>query len=207
MSTNSTGLAAPRWSRGQIFGNRRCGRREAGQAPRAFEDGDGAVGIVVHPDGRPDQVQAQRGRRDLQVAAAPGDAVVVADPAVFLDREHVAPERLGDHDERRGRLLWGDREGTVVLGQVDLAKEAVGGLDGGDSGQRQLFGQAVLEGAKGALAPASGLGRVGRDVADAARLAPSADLGGRRGAARLSARPTWVSWVLDTLPPASGVKK
>jgi len=41
-----------------------------------------------------------------------------------------------------------------VLGQVDLAQEPVGGLDGGDPGQRQLLGQAVLQGPEGALAAA-----------------------------------------------------
>ena len=127
-------------------------------------------------------MRAQRRRRDLQLAAAPGDAVVVADDALLLDREDVAPERLGDHHERRGRLLGRDREGPVVLGQVDLAQEPVGGLDGGDPGQRQLLGQAVLQRPEGALAAAPGLGRIGfylaaslwgEEVMAAARLVPA----------------------------------
>ena len=134
LSTKSTGLAASRWSRGQVLGGRRRGRREAGQALRSLEDGKGAVGILVPPDGRPDQVRPQRGRRDLQVAAVPADAVVVADPALFLDAQDVAPERLGHLDEDRRRLLGGLGEAAVVLGQIDLADEAVGGLDGGDPG-------------------------------------------------------------------------
>ena len=117
MSIESTGLAGSRGSRGQVVGRRRRGRREAGQAPRPCEDDEAGVGMVVHPDGRPDQVRAQRGRRDLQVAAAPGDPVVIADPALLLDREDVAPERLGDHAERRGRLLGRDREGALWSGR------------------------------------------------------------------------------------------
>ena len=64
-----------------------------------------------------------------------------------------------------------------MLGQVDLAQEPVGGLDGGDPGQRQLLGQAVLQGPEGALAAAPGLRRIGRDVADAELLQRPADLG------------------------------
>jgi hypothetical protein len=43
-------------------------------------------------------------------------------------------------------------------------------------GQRQLFGQAILKGPEGALASASGLGRVRRDVADPELLQGPADL-------------------------------
>ena len=107
----------------------------------------------------------------------PAHAVVVADPALLLEAEHVAPMRLGHLNEGRGRLVGGHREAAVVLSQVDLAQEPVGGLDGGASGQRQLLGQTVLEGAKGALAAAPGLRRVGRDVADAELLERPSDLG------------------------------
>jgi hypothetical protein len=64
-----------------------------------------------------------------------------------------------------------------VVGQIDLAKEPVSGLDGGDPGQRQLLRQAVLEGAKGTLATASGFRRVSCDVADAELLQGPAGLG------------------------------
>ena len=76
-----------------------------------------AVGVVVDPDPGAHQVRAQRRGRDLQLAAAPGDAVVVADDALLLDREDVAPERLGDHHEGRGRLLGRDREGPLCSGR------------------------------------------------------------------------------------------
>jgi hypothetical protein len=57
----------------------------------------------------------------------PADAVVVADPAFFLDAQDVAPEHLEHLDEDRGRLVGGLGKTGVVLGQVDLAEKAVGG--------------------------------------------------------------------------------
>ena len=96
---------------------RRRAPRESWPPLGPFEDGDGAVGIVVDPDPGAHKVRAQRRGRDLQLAAAPGDAVVVADDALLLDREDVAPERLGDHDEGRGRLLGRDRKGPLCSGR------------------------------------------------------------------------------------------
>ena len=51
--------------------------------------------------------------------------------------------------ERRLRLLGRDPEAGGVLGQVDLREEPVGRLDGGDAGERELLGQAVLQRAEG----------------------------------------------------------
>ncbi len=68
-------------------------------------------------------------------------------------------------DEGRLGLRGRAREVRVVLGQVDLAQEPVGGLEGGDAGELELFGQAVLQRAEGALGSAACLRRVGRDVA------------------------------------------
>jgi hypothetical protein len=83
--------------------------------------------------------------------------------------------------ECRLRMLGRDREARVVLGQVDLLEEPVGRLDGGDAGERQLLGQAVLQRAEGALGAPPRLGRTGREV-----LAPelgerTADLSDIRG--------------------------
>ncbi len=52
--------------------------------------------------------------------------------------------------------------------------------------------QALLQGAEHPFHPPAPLGRIGRDMADAELR---------------SARPTWVSGVLSTLPPAFGVTK
>jgi hypothetical protein len=69
------------------------------------------------------------------------------------------------------------REGRIVLGQIDLREEPVGGLDGGDGGERELLGQAVPEAAKRALRAAACFGRVGRDVLDPELGERAADLG------------------------------
>jgi len=64
-----------------------------------------------------------------------------------------------------------------VFGQVDLAQEPVGRLDGGDAGALELLGQAVLEGAERPLRAPPRLGRVGRDVLDPELDERPADLG------------------------------
>ncbi len=58
-------------------------------------------------------------------------------------------------DEGRARLLGCHGERGVVLGQVNVADEPAGGLGRGDAGQRQLLGQAVLEGAERPLGAAA----------------------------------------------------
>ena len=50
-----------------------------------MEDGEAAVGIVVHPHGRLDVVVAVAVGRDLQAEAPVDDTVVAADLAVLLD--------------------------------------------------------------------------------------------------------------------------
>ena len=74
-------------------------------------------------------------------------------------------------------MLRRDRKARVVLGQVDLAQEPVGRLDGGDGGERELLGQAILESAERPLGAPPRLGRVGRDVLDPELDERPADLG------------------------------
>ena len=74
------------------------------------------------------------------------------------------------------------------------------GLDGGDAGERELLGQAVLEGAERALGTPPRFGRVGRDVLDAELGERPADLGhlilgdllARLGGEEVMARPVGV---------------
>jgi hypothetical protein len=73
-----------------------------------------------------------------------------------------------------------------VLRDVDLGDPAVSGLDGGDAGQGQLLGQAVLQRGEGALGAAPGLGRIGGDMLDAELGQSPADLG-QRGPGDLAA--------------------
>ena len=69
-----------------------------------------------------------------------------ADLALFLDAQNLAQIDAGDRHERRALLLGLDGETGVMDGNVDLADEGVGRFDRGDPGQRQLFGQAILQG-------------------------------------------------------------
>ena len=143
-----------------------------------MEDRQRAVGVLVHAHPRLDEVRAQRARRDLEGKTPVAHAVVVADHALLLHAQDVPMDAGGVGDERGRRLLGRDREAGVVLGQVDLAQEPVGGLDRGDAGELELLGQAVLEGAEGALGTPARLGRVGRDVLDPELAERPADLGG-----------------------------
>ena len=109
-----------------------------------------------------------------------------------MPAEDVAPGRGRAGDEGRPRLLGRDGEAGVVRRQVDLGDEAVGGLDRGDAGQRQLLHQPILQGAEGALGAAARLRRIGGDVLDA----------------ELGQRPPDLGRLLpQTLPPATGVWK
>ena len=64
-------------------------RIEAGKTARPVEDGEPAVGILVHAHGGADVVMAMALGRNLEAAPVEGDAVVGADHAVLLDAEHV----------------------------------------------------------------------------------------------------------------------
>src|SRR3546814_11162873 len=50
-----------------------------GEAMRAEEDGEGAVGILVDPDPGLDEVRPERARRELQMQTVPVAGVIVAD--------------------------------------------------------------------------------------------------------------------------------
>lgn len=104
---------------------------------------------------------------NLQPGSIPGHGVVGGDGALHLDGEHIAPLGLLDRHEGGARLGRGDGETAVVARQIALLEEAVGRLGGGDAGQLELLGQAVLQGAEGPLAAPASLRRVGRDVLDA----------------------------------------
>jgi hypothetical protein len=94
-------------------------------------------------------------------AAAAGRAcvahgVVIGDDALVLDAQDVVPgAAVGGHEGGAG-LQGGHREAGIVLGQIDLGDEAIGGRERGDAGEPELLGQAVLERAEHALRAASG---------------------------------------------------
>ncbi|HEV2098804.1 MAG TPA: hypothetical protein VGR45_07735 [Stellaceae bacterium] len=147
-----------------------------GQAVRAMEDRQAAVGIFVDAHDRAHEMRPQRARRDLQAEAAPFDGVVVADPALFLEAEDLARLAGAVGYEGAARLGRGDREGGVVLPQIAFGDPPVGRLDRRDPGEPQLLRQAVLQRAEGALGAPARLGRISRDVADAKLRCISSDL-------------------------------
>ena len=123
----------------------------AGQPVRAEEHAHAGVGIFVDVDAGLDEVRAQAAFRQLQALLCPGDGVVVADRALLDDAENLAPGFGTIRHEGASVLLRGDRKGLVVFADVVFAQPAVGGLDIADAGEPQLLGQAILQGAEGAL--------------------------------------------------------
>ena len=90
----------------------------AGQASGSVEDGERAVGILVHPDRGLDVVAAMAVGGELQEPALVAHGVVVSDGALLLDAEDIV-ERACEGDEgrafdlgrewRSGRCVGADR--------------------------------------------------------------------------------------------------
>src|SRR5512135_621012 len=76
-----------------------------GQAMRAMEDRQPAIGVLVHAHGGAHEMGPQRARRDLQAEPAPLDGVVVADPALLLDAQDLAGGAAAVGNEGGSRLL------------------------------------------------------------------------------------------------------
>ena len=148
----------------------------AGEASRPVEEGECAVGILVHPDPCLDVVVSMAVGWDLQGQPAIAHGVVVADDTVCVDAEDVV-ERACEGHEGGALALGRGGEAGVVERQVDLLEEAVGLGHVGDAGEPEFLGQALLQGAEHALGPPPGLGRVGRDQLDAELHQGAADLG------------------------------
>ena len=90
-----------------------------------MEDGQRAVGILVHPDRGLDVVAAMAVGGELQEPALVAHGVVVRDGALLLDAEDIV-ERACEGDEGRAFDLGRGGEAGVVLGQIDFLEEAVG---------------------------------------------------------------------------------
>ena len=115
-----------------------------------MEDGEALVGILDDLDACLDEVAPVLVLGDLQGEALVADAVVVLHLAALLDAKDVVE---GASDVRQeGRALLGglDHELGIEGGQEALCDEAVGLFDGGDGGQAQLLGQALLQDGEGA---------------------------------------------------------
>jgi hypothetical protein len=100
-------------------------RIEAGETTRPIEDGEPAVGILVHAHGGADIVPAMVLGRDLEAAAVPGDAIVGADHAILLDAQHVLERPADIGHEGRARLGRRHREAGVVVGHEAFLEEPV----------------------------------------------------------------------------------
>src|SRR3546814_9879220 len=85
-----------------------------GEAMRAEEDGEGAVGILVDPDPGLDEMWPERARRELQMQTVPFDGVVVAAPALVLNAQDLETGAGAVGNEGGGGLLGGDGEGGRV---------------------------------------------------------------------------------------------
>src|SRR5438477_1555992 len=155
----------------------RSGGVVVSQTVRPEEDGKRAIGIFVDAHRRFDKMRSQWARWDLQTERSPFDGVVMADLAGLLDAEDLAPSAGGVGNESRAGLLGDGGELRVVGGNVDLGEPAVGQLNPGDSGERQLLRQPILQGAEGPLRAAARLGGVGSDMLDAELGQRPADLG------------------------------
>src|SRR5258707_15334476 len=84
LSTNPSGRAGRAELSGLRGIDRLCGSVEAGEAARAVEDGEPAVGISVHAHGRLDVVVAMALRRGLQRSAVTNGHIFPAGPAGLL---------------------------------------------------------------------------------------------------------------------------
>jgi len=82
-----------------------------------MEDGQGFIGIVMDAHRGLDEVGPQRALRQLQGEAVVAHGVVVADDALFLDAEAVAPDAAGSGTKAEPgwvgltakRALWAGR--------------------------------------------------------------------------------------------------
>lgn len=109
-----------------------------GEAVRPPKHRQPTVRVFVDADLVPDEVRTQRRPWDLQGEAFPLDGVVVADDALFLDAEDLAPAAGSVGDEGGALLFRRLGKAGVVLRQIDLGQPAVGGFEGGNPGQPQL---------------------------------------------------------------------
>jgi len=104
-----------------------------------------AVGVDVNLDPRPDEMGPHRAFRDLQFQCPVGDAIVVHDLTFLLHAQDLV--EIDARNRREGRALAGrlKRETGVVLRQIDLADDGVGGREPGDPGEREFLDQSVLK--------------------------------------------------------------
>ena len=131
----------------------------------------------------PSEAEALRLGRDLETASVPLHDIVVADAAFVMKAADVV-EVLGSRTPSFFGFARRTTEAAVVVGQ-EAAKDLVGGVKIGSTGQTQFAGETILKGAPEAFDAALGLGTLGSDVGDAELLQGAAELGGLLAAGEL----------------------
>jgi hypothetical protein len=103
------------------------------------KEGVRAVGIDAHLDPRAHEMGPRPALRDLQFQRPIRDAIVVADLALLLNAQDLVEVDAGNGGEGRALARWLNRKARIMGGQIDLAQERVGRLDGRDSRQPQFL--------------------------------------------------------------------
>ena len=97
-----------------------------GQPMWPVKDRQAAVGIFVHAHRGAHKMRSERARRDVQGEAAPLDRVVVADPAILLDRQDVAHPAGAIPRPLFRAVLKPDRSRATKPGQMTRQPHALG---------------------------------------------------------------------------------
>lgn len=105
----------------------------------------------MHPHGCPDIMGAFGSWRQLQNPAAILHGVVIADLALVLNAQHIAPQAANHRHKGAALLLWLNRKALIVLGEINFPDELVGAGNIADPGKPQFLDQPVLQRAEGAL--------------------------------------------------------
>ena len=154
------------------------------------EQRHGAIGDIHARDLGAHEVRPQVRGRDLQPALVRATSRCCRCRPGGLAAQDLAPLLGRTGHEGQACCSAATAKRALCSRQVDLGDEAVGRLDLGDAGQRQLLDQPVLQRAEGPLRAPAGL------AASRPGYARSRD---RPAPGRLGS-----GWLFETLPPAFG---
>src|SRR4029453_15467313 len=101
----------------------------APQQPRPMEHCQATVWILTHFDPRLDVVSADPAFRQLEPDTLIGEGVVARHDPLLLDAQDLSKVCRIDSDEGTLGELRRPGEAGIMVGQIDLADEAVGGFD------------------------------------------------------------------------------
>lgn len=140
-------------------------------------DAESLVDVLVHQDSASGKRDPQMRRLNLKNDSLKGDGVIVSHGPFFFDGEDEIKIQMSlNWHKGRAHLLRFNRKAFVVLTDVDLLDEAIGSLFGFDVVQAKLIAESALKSSVDPFTPASGLGRVSRNGADAQLCESAANL-------------------------------